>query len=1127
MKKKQVLFILLETFILISIILLVSLYMKPSIRFMGFAIYQDQPNETEGKDTYIRENSNTNYGTANILKVGKTAAGLEFKSLLEFNVSSIPSENTVTSAKLEIHLNYSSTDNNITIGVYRVTSEWNETEAAWYNRSQDTPWSTAGGDYIQLADSQQVANTSGWYNFTITEMVQGWVNGTYNNYGLILLSNDAGNGDYKDIDSSDSGDSSLRPRITIDHTPNAAPSISNLSTDTSTTQPKQVGDDVTFTIHWSDAEGDSAQIFVCNSSNINISGCEGSTFCNTSLSLNSPQTCSYTVLPTDNRTTTFYVSACDDTNCSTANQSQFYINHLPNISLIQPDGGETVNQSEGNYPVMFNVSDDDSDLLTADLYYSLTQNSTENLIEANVNLTDYCTDTDADTATTNNCTYPWNSTGIYGTYYMTIILNDSFSISNDTSNSNFSVVSIVDSTPPNITAQWTESYIYSSKNIQIYANVSDPNIDSVWVSINITPQTNLTMYNTSDVQYNVTWEAVEVGTYQFKVYAKDKVGNINDTASWQTFSITKPNVATLNELAPSTSLPYHTIKITGQLNATDSLRDVYAYLNTPDNFTFIQDYPQNTLLGNFTNNETKTATWFLSVPIAEATYTLNITYTDYYSNSWNSSSFNIQVTSSVGGYFVTVSGYPEVETSGTYYAEATFTSGGTKANADSVFISIYDASGSLTVGPAAMSNPSTGVYNYTYTVGASATEGQWETRVNATKSSTSYYSNHFWKVVGGPFDVRNIVVKDNVINTLRITVTTENTGGTSKDLTLVWNLTREDTGALLDSGSDTFAVAANSEKNWTVYPTTTYVGQVRITFLGYYSGTEKAGAYKIFSTTSAAAPEEVAPGVGGGVTVEKKADFKIQNYESVIYLTKNIEKTSSLEVNNTGQKGLSNIRLELEGLDKTYYTVIPSSINNLGTDDTINFTIKLLVTDFVGEKEFNYLVKTNEITKKQPGKLVVLSMRDFFLREIRRLKEKISELKDKIKDKEDLLDELEICEEIIAEIESDVEEENFINAQDNIERADNCIDDVENKFKKIKEVPKVKMEYWVWIITWILILILILILGLIVYLLYKKLNVADFLRRKQQMKKGISEYKKSKREIINKKLQSIEEKLKS
>jgi hypothetical protein len=123
-------------------------------------------------------------------------------------------------------------------------------------------------------------------------------------------------------------------------------------------------------------------------------------------------------------------------------------------------------------------------------------------------------------------------------------------------------------------------------------------VTNAWADINTTPQTNVTLKNSSLFTYNGSWMASSNNTYQFKVYARDIVGNLNDTTPWQTFSIRNPNATAQNAYAPSIALPFHVVKVTGKLNATDSLRDVYAFLNAPSEFTFLSNYSQNSHIGN-------------------------------------------------------------------------------------------------------------------------------------------------------------------------------------------------------------------------------------------------------------------------------------------------------------------------------------------------------------------------------------------------------------------------------------------------------------------------------------------------------------------------------------------------
>lgn len=1159
MDKKKVPIILMTLFVFAFLTFFSIQFLQHPPSMTGFAIYSSQPNSTDGIDTYIRESSDSNYGSITNLRVGKTLAGVKFNSLLKFDLSSIPPTDTIINATLQLYVDSSDGIDNRTIGVYRVkmydSNDWVESEVTWANKSSTNLWLTVGGDYAAEAiDSLVIENATGnYYNFTITDLISDWLDGTYDNYGIILRAPSAQNGQYTSFASSDHGTEAYRPSLVIEHSTNAIPTISEYNQSTNSTNLLQPGENVTFTATWTDLEGSNTRMFVCNTSNINISQCAGGEFCNTSLSSTNPHQCSYTITENDNRTNTYYLAVCDYGNCSVISNGTFYMNHLPIVQVIQPNGGESINQtaSQENYLIIFNKTDADSDELSANLYYGETQGSTNNLIVTDLNLS----------STTNcngpNCQYSWNTTGVYGTYYLTIIANDSQHLSNDSSDNSFNVLSIVDDEPPSITSPTIDSSIYSGKTTTINATISDNNTITAWVDLNYT-STNVSMHNITTTLFTGNFTAPSVGTYAYRVHAQDPVRNLNDSMSWQEFTVSKPSATTRNETAPSTALPYHTIKVTGEIYATNPLTNISAYLNVPSGFTFLEYYPQQITLGDITTGSAGTATWFLSTPITEDTYTLNITYTDAYSNEWNSSNMQVTTTSAIGGYEISIAGYPEVETSEDYYTEAFFKQSGAYTNPDSITISIYDAAGSLTVGPATMTQKSTGIYNYSYTVGASVTEGQWQTLVNATKSSTSYFAYEFWKVVGGPFDVRDITIIDSVINDLNISFVAENTGGANKDLIMTWNLSREDTGAALDSGGETFMVNANSNKTWHITPSTTYVGQVRITIIGYYSGTEKVGAYEVFSTTSggvscgdgtcngaetcstcstdcgacSSSSSSTSGGGGGGggggattVITQEEYALTLQEFETEIYLTKNIEKITYLTINNTGNKELTNISLEIENFGGEYYKTTPSVIKSLKPGKTNEFGIELIITDFIGEKESHYKVKTNELIVKEPIKIIVLGMRDFFLMEIKKISEKINELKEKLEGQKDLLEELSVCEDITEGANTSIEKEEFINVKNDLKNAEDCITKVESK---IKEKPEKKMiEYWIWIITWLLIIILIAVLIFIGYAIYKKTSVLNFLNTERaKTKTATATPTLSSRQIVDKRLKEIEEKLK-
>ena len=71
-----------------------------------------------------------------------------------------------------------------------MTKAWKELEAHWVRRIIGTNWTTQGGDYVSAAvttKSLPKDSTPGvWLEFTVTPLVQEWVDGVTANNGLIL-----------------------------------------------------------------------------------------------------------------------------------------------------------------------------------------------------------------------------------------------------------------------------------------------------------------------------------------------------------------------------------------------------------------------------------------------------------------------------------------------------------------------------------------------------------------------------------------------------------------------------------------------------------------------------------------------------------------------------------------------------------------------------------------------------------------------------------------------------------------------------------------------------------------------------------------------------------------------------
>ena len=147
------------------------------------------------QDAYVIQDRPTeNHGGENDLKV-KPDAGKERRILIGFDLSSIPPTSTILDATLRLYED--SKHDGQTVSLQRLTNSWAESQVTWNNRITGTPWATPGGDF----DATPLATFSPdidklYREIDVTDVTQGWVNGSYNNYGFLLLSSGV-NGEVK------------------------------------------------------------------------------------------------------------------------------------------------------------------------------------------------------------------------------------------------------------------------------------------------------------------------------------------------------------------------------------------------------------------------------------------------------------------------------------------------------------------------------------------------------------------------------------------------------------------------------------------------------------------------------------------------------------------------------------------------------------------------------------------------------------------------------------------------------------------------------------------------------------------------------------------------------------------
>ncbi len=136
------------------------------------------------KDTYVDQNAASgNFGTnKNRIFVSSFFEGTDGKnerSLIQFDLSQIPSGSSIVSAELYLYM-YASTGPAIN-DLHRITAPWTETGATWIS------WVTPGGDYdpIVTSSAQIVDTSAAWIKFDVTSDVQSFVDGTPN-YGWLI-----------------------------------------------------------------------------------------------------------------------------------------------------------------------------------------------------------------------------------------------------------------------------------------------------------------------------------------------------------------------------------------------------------------------------------------------------------------------------------------------------------------------------------------------------------------------------------------------------------------------------------------------------------------------------------------------------------------------------------------------------------------------------------------------------------------------------------------------------------------------------------------------------------------------------------------------------------------------------
>lgn len=171
-------------------------------------------------DAYIdKGNQSTEYSTQTYVKVsgGAAAANIQ-RTLVKFDMSSIPTAATVTKATLYLYA-YSSELHDARggkYGAYHIYTAW---PGGTHGLTWNMPWVVSGGsdcDGTPDAQTAKQTTTGVWYAFDVTSRVQQFVSGANANYGWCIHCLEEG---YTNTDwfyaSEYTGDATLRPKLVI------------------------------------------------------------------------------------------------------------------------------------------------------------------------------------------------------------------------------------------------------------------------------------------------------------------------------------------------------------------------------------------------------------------------------------------------------------------------------------------------------------------------------------------------------------------------------------------------------------------------------------------------------------------------------------------------------------------------------------------------------------------------------------------------------------------------------------------------------------------------------------------------------------------------------------------------
>ncbi len=171
-------------------------------------------------DSYIDEGTPTiNNGSGNTVRV-RSKTGSRQRTVVEFNLSSIPSDAAIKTGTLSLFMNQAPGSSR-TLGAHRITGSvlWSETGVTWNSRDGSTNWTSVGGDFNAATSTTTTGTSSSvWLNWDIKADVQAWVDGSATNNGTLLKdANESSTDEQERFASKEDGTAANQPKLAVSY----------------------------------------------------------------------------------------------------------------------------------------------------------------------------------------------------------------------------------------------------------------------------------------------------------------------------------------------------------------------------------------------------------------------------------------------------------------------------------------------------------------------------------------------------------------------------------------------------------------------------------------------------------------------------------------------------------------------------------------------------------------------------------------------------------------------------------------------------------------------------------------------------------------------------------------------